>query len=114
MRPIEQSTVLVTGATDGLGRGVAERLAGKGAKVVLHGRDSERLEAVASELRRTGGDDRVRTHLADLASLEEVRALADAVRAGDGDLHVLINNAGIGSGRPEKPTRQESRDGHEL
>src|SRR4051794_36648166 len=101
MRP----TVLITGATDGLGRAVAERLAADGATLLLHGRDERKLAAV-------GGD--ARTFRADLSSLDEVRALADEVAASTDELHVLINNAGIGSGKPDLTTRQASRDGHEL
>src|SRR3954468_11878607 len=106
MRP----TVLITGATDGLGRGVAERLAADGATLLLHGRDEERLAATAAAL----GTDRVKTFRADLASLDEVRALADEVQRSTDELHVLISNAGIGTGRPDLTTRQESRDGYEL
>src|SRR3954447_627455 len=110
MRP----TILVTGATDGLGRGVAERLAADGATLLLHGRDADRLERTAREIRDASGNDRVTTHRADLASLDEVRALADEVQRATDELHALINNAGIGTGRPDLTTRQESRDGHEL
>ncbi len=114
MRSLEQTVVLVTGATDGLGRGVAHRLAAQAATVHLHGRSPERLAATAEEIRRDTGNDRVFTHLADLASLAEVRALADDVERSTEVLHVLVNNAGIGSGRPDRTTRQESRDGYEL
>jgi NAD(P)-dependent dehydrogenase (short-subunit alcohol dehydrogenase family) len=108
MRPIEETTVLVTGATDGLGRGVARELAGRGARVLLHGRSREKLEALSEEL---GG---APTFQADLASLEEVRRLATEIDAQTDALHVLVNNAGIGSGRPDGTTRQESKDGYEL
>src|SRR5215212_9748819 len=104
------NTVLVTGATDGLGRAVAERLAAKGATVLLHGRAPERLVATRDAIERSTGNARLRTHLADLASLDEVRALADAVAASTDRLDVLVNNAGIGSGRPDLTRRQESRD----
>jgi NAD(P)-dependent dehydrogenase (short-subunit alcohol dehydrogenase family) len=114
MPPIEETTILITGATDGLGRGVAERLAADGAAVHLHGRDPKRLAATAAEIRSSTGSERLTTHLADLASLEEVRALAAAVERSTDRLHVLVNNAGIGSGKPDKTTRQESRDGYEL
>src|SRR4051794_17128145 len=99
MRP----TVLITGATDGLGRAVAERLRSDGARVLVHGRDSEKLAAIGGE-----------TFRADLSSLDEVRALADEVERSTDELHVLVNNAGIGSGKPDLTTRQESRDGFEL
>jgi NAD(P)-dependent dehydrogenase (short-subunit alcohol dehydrogenase family) len=114
MRPIEETVVLITGATDGLGRGVAERLAADGANVHLHGRDPERLAATAAEIQGNTGNKRLVTHLADLASLDEVRALAADVERSTDRLHVLISNAGIGTGKPDKTTRQESRDGYEL
>jgi NAD(P)-dependent dehydrogenase (short-subunit alcohol dehydrogenase family) len=100
--------VLITGATDGLGRGVARDLAARGAHVLLHGRSREKLEELSAEL---GG---APTFQADLSSLDEVRKLAAEVEASTPALHVLINNAGIGSGRPDGTTRQESKDGHEL
>jgi NAD(P)-dependent dehydrogenase (short-subunit alcohol dehydrogenase family) len=114
MRTIEDTTVLVTGATDGLGRGLAEQLAADGATVHLHGRDPGRVASTADEIRQRTGNERLVTHLADFASLEEVRALADEVKRSTDQLHALVNNAGIGSARPDKPTRQVSHDGHEL
>jgi NAD(P)-dependent dehydrogenase (short-subunit alcohol dehydrogenase family) len=113
-RPIEATTALVTGATDGLGRSVAIALAGRGATVLVHGRDAERGEEVVAEIRERTGSDRVELHLADFASLDEVRGLAEAVEASANELHVLINNAGIGTGLPDSRERQESLDGHEL
>src|SRR3954471_21295582 len=126
MRPLEETVVLITGATDGLGRGVARDLATRGAQVLLHGRDRERLralarargrdrerlDALARELGRDG--EPVPVFLADLASLDEVRSLADEVERSVAHLHVLVNNAGIGSGMPDGRERRESRDGYEL
>jgi NAD(P)-dependent dehydrogenase (short-subunit alcohol dehydrogenase family) len=114
MRPPEQTTALVTGATDGLGRSVATELAGRGARVLVHGRDPERGAATVAEIRRRTGNDRVELHLADFSSLAEVRDLAGAVAESAPELGLLINNAGIGSGLPEGRDRQESRDGNEL
>jgi NAD(P)-dependent dehydrogenase (short-subunit alcohol dehydrogenase family) len=102
------TTVLLTGATDGLGRAVAERLAASGVTLLLHGRNAGRLAAVASSV---GG---ARTFVADLASLDEVRALAAAVLAGTDRLDVLVNNAGVGSGLPAGRSRASSKDGYEL
>jgi NAD(P)-dependent dehydrogenase (short-subunit alcohol dehydrogenase family) len=101
-------TILITGATDGLGRGVARELHARGAQVLLHGRSRQKLDALSEEL---GG---APTFQADLASLDEVRRLAAEVEDQTDELHVLISNAGIGSGRPDGTTRQESRDGLEL
>jgi NAD(P)-dependent dehydrogenase (short-subunit alcohol dehydrogenase family) len=103
--------VLVTGATDGLGRGIARALAKEGATVLVHGRDADRAEAIASELRATGAT--VRVYLADLASLADVRAFADAVLTSEPRLSALVNNAGIGTTVPTKD-RALSLDGIEL
>lgn len=105
MRPIDQQTILITGATDGLGRALAAELAAEGATVLVHGRDDRRGEATLQEI---GG--RASWYRADLSSLAETRALAEAVRADHPRLDVLVNNAGIGTDGP----RQESADGHEL
>lgn len=109
-----ERAVLVTGATDGLGRAVAERLAMEGLTVHLHGRDPERLDRAAREIAAATGNDRLLTHCADLASLAQVRALAREVKASTDALHVLVSNAGIGSSKPDLPTRQLSEDGYEL
>jgi phosphoglycerate dehydrogenase-like enzyme/NAD(P)-dependent dehydrogenase (short-subunit alcohol dehydrogenase family) len=109
-----ERVALVTGATDGLGRAVAERLAAAGLTVHLHGRDPGRLERAASEIAGATGNDRLLTHRADLASFAQVRALAREVEESTAALHVLISNAGIGSSKPDLPTRQLSEDGIEL
>jgi NAD(P)-dependent dehydrogenase (short-subunit alcohol dehydrogenase family) len=66
-RPIEERAILVTGATDGLGRAVAAELARRGAAVLLHGRSVERGEQALAELRRATGSERLRLYLADLS-----------------------------------------------
>ena len=114
MRPVEETTALVTGATDGLGRSVATELAGRGARVLVHGRDPDRGAETVDEIKRQTGNDRVELHLADFTSLAEVRDLTEAVSEAAPELGLLIDNAGIGTGLPESRERQESRDGHEL
>ena len=109
MRDAAEATILVTGATDGLGRRVAQELAAKGATVLLHGRSPERLEATLEELRRETGGEKLRSYLADLSSLDEVREMAEQVLSEHDRLDVLVNNAGIISRE-----REESGDGHEL
>ena len=112
-RAPKETVALVTGATDGLGRALAERLAVLGMTLHIHGRSAEKLERAREEIVAASGNDRVSVHRADFASLAEVRALADEVGALDA-LHLLINNAGIGSGLPDSPDREESKDGIEL
>jgi NAD(P)-dependent dehydrogenase (short-subunit alcohol dehydrogenase family) len=101
--------VLVTGATDGLGQALAGALAEDGHTVLVHGRSEERIAATLDEI---GGD--ARAYRADLASLDEVDRLADAVLANEPRVDGLVNNAGIGSDVPGGGARQESADGFEL
>jgi NAD(P)-dependent dehydrogenase (short-subunit alcohol dehydrogenase family) len=93
---------LVTGSTDGVGRLVAQQLGQRGFRVLVHGRDRARGEAVVRDLPKA------ELLLADLSSLAEVRRLASSVPKG---LDLLVNNAGLGSAGS---TRQLSADGHEL
>jgi len=110
MREISEQVILVTGATDGLGRGVAADLASRGATVLLHGRSPERLERTLAQLRDETGSEKLRTYRADFASLAEVRAMAAEVAANEERLDALVNNAGIGF----LPEREFSQDGVEL
>src|SRR2546428_9870742 len=98
MRPLDQQTILVTGATDGLGRARAQDLAARGATVLLHGRSADRLARAAQEIRQATHNDRLRVYRADFASLEAVRGLAREIERDQPRLDVLVNNAGIGGG----------------
>ncbi len=109
MRDLTEATILVTGATDGLGKRVALELAAKGATVLLHGRNRERLGAALEELRREAGSEKLRSYLADLSSLGAVRGLAERILSDEERLDVLVNNAGV-----IVPERRESEDGYEL
>src|SRR5581483_605472 len=108
MMPVDERTILVTGATAGLGKEVARELAQRGATVLVHGRNAERIEQTLAELAEGTGSQRLIPCQADLASLEQVRGLAEQV-SGRGPLHGLINNAGVAAPEPEK-----SADGYEL
>jgi NAD(P)-dependent dehydrogenase (short-subunit alcohol dehydrogenase family) len=100
------AVILITGATDGLGRGLAAAVAAGGHTVLVHGRSQERVEATLAELPGEGH----RGYLADLSSLDEVRGLATEVNEREERLDVLVNNAGIGF----DGEREESSDGIEL
>jgi NAD(P)-dependent dehydrogenase (short-subunit alcohol dehydrogenase family) len=109
MRAPTEATVLVTGATDGLGKRVALELADRGATVLVHGRSRERCEAVLKEVRRGTGSEGARYYLADLSSLGAVRRLAEQILSEHDRLDVLVNNAGIIARE-----REETVDGVEL
>jgi NAD(P)-dependent dehydrogenase (short-subunit alcohol dehydrogenase family) len=100
------AVILITGATDGLGRGLANALAGEGHTILVHGRSRERVDETLAELPGQGH----RGYLADLSSLEQVHRLAAEVNENEERLDVLVNNAGIGF----DGEREESADGVEL
>ena len=110
MRPLDQQTILITGSTDGLGLGLAKRLAGECARLLVHGRHPQRLERAMTAIGGSAHGDRLHGLLADLGSLDEVRRLARDVDREFDRLDVLVNNAGIAG--PEQ--HQESADGYEL
>ncbi len=87
-------TILVTGATSGIGLEAAVTLAGAGAQTVLVGRDPAKTEAVLAEVKRRSGSDTVEAMLCDFSSQAAIRRFAAEFRAGHQRLDVLINNAG--------------------
>ncbi|WP_201372688.1 SDR family NAD(P)-dependent oxidoreductase [Ktedonobacter robiniae] len=114
MKPLAQQTILITGSTDGLGKQTALALARQGATVLLHGRNQQRLEKTLREIQDATGNRNLETYLADLADLSEVRSLAERVQTQHPQLDMLINNAGVGSGKLLGGKRELSRDGYEL
>jgi NAD(P)-dependent dehydrogenase (short-subunit alcohol dehydrogenase family) len=101
--------VLITGANTGIGKWTAIGLAQRGAAVAIHSRNPEKGRAAQEEIRRHSGAADVDLLLADFSSLAEVRRLAAEVLERYPRLDVLVNNAGLISGR-----RAESADGYEL
>jgi len=90
--PIDK-VILITGASSGIGAGIARELAAAGAKVVLGARRIERLEALAAELTGAGGA--VLVHPLDVTDRESVDAFANAARQAWGRVDVIVNNAGV-------------------
>ncbi|MGW7369803.1 SDR family NAD(P)-dependent oxidoreductase [Streptomyces sp. NPDC054841] len=109
---LSSHTVLVTGATSGIGYETARLLAERGATVLVHGRTAEEGRAAVDALIATAGIDanRLCTYAADFSRLEEVEAMAARVVAEHPHLDVLVNNAAIAA--PERHTITE--DGNEI
>jgi NAD(P)-dependent dehydrogenase (short-subunit alcohol dehydrogenase family) len=108
---VTDKIALVTGSTDGVGRVVARRLADRGLRVLIHGRDPNRGNEVVDQIMAAGGS--ATLLLTDFSSLAAVRRLAAMVGQQCDHLDLLINNAGIGSGGAAGK-RQTSQDGYEL
>ena len=106
-------TILVTGATDGLGEKVAADLAARGATLLLHGRNPEKGRRVLAKIGEATGNDRLHYLNADFSSLREVDALAASVAEQWPRLDVLLNNAGLGAG-PDPRRRETGAEGYEL
>lgn len=101
---------LVTGASDGLGLGIATRLAAAGAEVILPVRNRRKGEAALTAIRETHPDAKVSLRDLDLSSLASVAALGETLLEEGRPLHLLINNAGVMT----PPDRQTTADGFEL
>jgi NAD(P)-dependent dehydrogenase (short-subunit alcohol dehydrogenase family) len=105
---MKEPICLITGATEGVGRATAVALGRQGFRVVLAARDAGKAQAVESEIAAAGGPQADHV-VVDLASLRDVRALADTFRRRYPRLDVLINNAGV-----FLPRRTETADGFET
>ena len=101
---------LITGASDGIGLGIATRLAAAGAEVILPVRNPRKGEAAIAAITKAVPDARVSTRALDLPSLASVAALGETLAAEGEPIHLLINNAGVMT----PPERQSTADGFEL
>jgi NADP-dependent 3-hydroxy acid dehydrogenase YdfG len=90
---IKGKTIVITGASSGMGAAAARHLAGKGAAVVLGARRSDRIEALAAEINQAGG--RATAVTTDVAKAEDLQRLLAAAIEPYGRVDVLINNAGV-------------------
>lgn len=101
---------VVTGASDGVGLGLAARLAGAGAEVVLPVRNPRKGEAALAKIREQHPDAVVSLRELDLSSLASVAAVVDQLSEEGRPIHILVNNAGVMT----PPERQTTKDGFEL
>lgn len=85
--------VLITGASSGIGSGIARELGAAGARLMLGARRIDRLQDLAGEIRAKGGE--VMTRRLDVTDRTDVAAFAEAARQAWGQVDVIINNAGI-------------------
>ncbi|MEY9844343.1 3-oxoacyl-[acyl-carrier protein] reductase [Streptacidiphilus sp. BW17] len=108
MNALQNRIALVTGSSRGIGAAIAERFAAEGARVVVHGRDVEALEAVRAKLAATGAE--VLAVPADLTRFDEIEALRARVEAEFGPVDVLVTNAG-GNPVPPGPIELISEEG---
>ncbi|MCF1684721.1 SDR family NAD(P)-dependent oxidoreductase [Tetragenococcus halophilus] len=114
MKALAQSTVLITGATDGLGKMTAKRFAKQGARILLHGRNEEKGFKTIEEIQQTTGNQDLKYFNGDFSSLQSVAQLAEQIIANNEKIDLLINNAGIGGGPKSQKQRELSQDGYEL
>lgn len=90
-----QKTLLITGATDGIGFATAQQLASQGHQLLLHGRNPQKLDSVAQQLSAIPGAGPLACYTADLSAMAQVNQLAQSIKANHSCLDVLINNAGV-------------------
>lgn len=109
MGEMDGKVVLITGATNGIGKVAALELAKKGANVVIVGRNPAKTTETAAEIKAGSGNPNVEMIVADLSSMAEVRKVAETFKASHSKLDVLINNAGA-----VFSSRQETVDGYEM
>ena len=101
-------TILITGATDGIGLETAKMLVEQGHHVLLHGRNPDKLKTVQAQLTALGEGQEPEPYVADLSAMREVEDLAKAIATKNPKLDVLINNAGVYS--TSKPITHDGLD----
>lgn len=102
-------TILITGATDGIGKHTAINLAKQNADLLLHGRNKKKLDEVINEIKSSTGNKNIEGFVADFSSMDDVRELAEKILLKHDKIDVLINNAGAGFAAP-----RYGKDGTEL
>ena len=99
-------TILITGATDGIGKHLAKKLASEDHHVILHGRNPQKLELALQEVRAVSLRGRVSSYLADFSKLDDVYRFVEEIKREFQSIDVLFNNAGLYAGKERKASAE--------
>jgi len=106
---MESKIILITGASDGIGKETAKALAKQGHTIIMHGRNSQKTKSAYEEVKAETGNNKIEYMTADFLSLAEVRRFADKIKQKYDHLDVLVNNAGA----QFTDKRETTAEGHE-
>ena len=99
-------TILITGATNGIGKHLAKKFASEGHHVILHGRNPQKLELALQEVRAVSLRSRVSSYLADFSKLDDVYRFVEEIKQDFQSIDVLFNNAGLYAGKERKASAE--------
>lgn len=106
---MDSKIILVTGASDGIGKETAMTLTKQGHTIIIHGRNKQKLQTVYNDIKAETGNTNIDMFTADFLSLAEIKCFADTIKQKYDRLDVLINNAGA----QFTDKRETTIDGHE-
>ena len=99
-------TILITGATDGIGKHLAKKFASEGHHVILHGRNPQKLDLALQEVRAVSLRGRVSSYLAEFSKLDDVYRFVEEIKRDFQRIDVLVNNAGLYAGKERKASAE--------
>jgi len=103
-----KKTILITGSTDGIGKQTALLLANEGHKILIHGRNDQKVKVTVAEISKKSGNLDIQGFVADLSEFDSVKKLAEDIKQNISTLDILINNAGVYNGS------STGKDGYDL